>query len=153
MGNSLPYNRGLGTVNLGVWWGERKWARGVGWGQFVKDLVGQAKELTLYLQARLKVYKRDVTWLNSCLTLDGELCVYTFDTIEVWFWIENELVRQSLEATWGRYYTVQERVDSNLDQPVWRRTGEEDARFMSDLGAGRARPGCLIRWFLFTSLA
>lgn len=29
--------------------------------------------------------------------------------------MENELVRQSLEATWGRYYTVHKRVVSDLD--------------------------------------
>ena len=39
----------------------------------------------------------------------------------------------------GVVTTVQKRVNSDLDRPVWGRTGEEDTGSMNDLGAGIAR--------------
>ena len=56
------------------------------------------------------------------------------------------MVRQSLEATWGSYYTVQKRVDSDLHWASLERARRE--KFASDLGAGVARPGRPIGWFL-----
>ena len=61
------------------------------------------------------------------------------------------MVRQSLEATWGSYYTVQKRVDSDLHWASLERAGRE--RFASDLGAGVARPGRPIGWFLLLAQA